>query len=358
MRRILLLPVLILLICFMMSCSKSVSVVNDPGMVRFDGEHPANNKQHEASVWLGCYEGSLYFLTHSITSSSNKTDYHLQLGVLENGSARKILSLNKDGNIHVLGFEDGCLYYWENHTRGTDVLYCYSMEDQTETVLYKGEREGLKTEFFSEDGSAYFPLYVDYEETPQFVHVAKDKVIAVEPLTEGYCLGDKTYSVIAEYGDAVERILRTDTYGNAAEIPLGLAYRRSIIPYENGLLIHNESHSELLYKIDEEGMVTKLFEIPCLTSKSAVNIHGTDVYLSLLRYEKYGEFGKLRYENDSVEGTYRISLIDNSVVKISDNIFNGLYNFDDTCFYCCDEKGNIYKMDFDGTVTPILQTTQ
>ncbi len=33
--------------------------------------------------------------------------------------------------------------------------------------------------------------------------------------------------------------------------------------------------------------------------------------------------------------------------------FSGLYNFDDTGFYCTDDEYNIYKMDFDGNVTLI-----
>ena len=33
---------------------------------------------------------------------------------------------------------------------------------------------------------------------------------------------------------------------------------------------------------------------------------------------------------------------------------SGMYNFDDTCIYCCDEDGNIYRMELDGEVSPIL----
>jgi hypothetical protein len=196
-----------------------------------------------------------------------------------------------------------------------------------------------------------------FGETTQYVHVEGDKVLGVGPLTEGYSLGNSVYYVLSDYSDVqVERIVKTTADSNAevAELSLGQAYRRSIIPYEGGLLVHNEGLNSLLYRIESDGSVTELFNVSCLDSNSAVNIHGTDAYISVLRYEKYGEKGMLRYENDSLEGTYRINLIDGSVEKINDMCFDAIYNFDDTCFYCCDSSGNIYKMEFDGTTSPIM----
>lgn len=49
-----------------------------------------------------------------------------------------------------------------------------------------------------------------------------------------------------------------------------------------------------------------------------------------------------------------IDLKDGTKEKINDYIFCGMYNFDDTCIYCCDEDGNIYRMELDGEVSPIL----
>ena len=61
-----------------------------------------------------------------------------------------------------------------------------------------------------------------------------------------------------------------------------------------------------------------------------------------------------RFENDTEEGTWRIDLKDGTKEKINDYIFCGMYTFDDTCIYCCDEDENIYRMELDGEVSPIL----
>ena len=92
-----------------------------------------------------------------------------------------------------------------------------------------------------------------------------------------------------------------------------------------------------------------------MTSDTAVAIVGDDVYISLKRYEGWGESGKglRRYENDTLEGTWRISLTDFSAVKISDTIYNGLYCFGDVLL-ACDESCSVYRLHPDGSTQPLI----
>ena len=92
-----------------------------------------------------------------------------------------------------------------------------------------------------------------------------------------------------------------------------------------------------------------------MTCDTAVDVVGDDVYLSLKRYEGYSESGKLlrRYENDTLEGTWRISLTDFSAVKISDTIYNGLYCFGDVLL-ACDESCSVYRLQPDGSTQPLI----
>ena len=78
--------------------------------------------------------------------------------------------------------------------------------------------------------------------------------------------------------------------------------------------------------------------------------------MSLLRYEKLGPLalGGVRYEDDQVEGTYRVNLDDFSVRKISNEIYNGLYYFGGDCLYACDQNCNIYRLGLDGNVLETL----
>ncbi len=337
---------------------KSVAFLQGPGEITGIVSCPGNNRQRQASVWLGCYDKQLYYFGGR-KAGADKTKYDDSLYVFQDGGLVEVFPLSRGkGEISILGIVDCFLYYWDY--RGSDYenirLYCYNLESNKESLLYSGHLYGVASLYFANDGSVYFPLFPESGKAAQFVHVSGESVLGVKPLTDGYPLGENTYYVESEYYDVVvERISKTDHDGNKLdEIPFESAHRRSMIPYEDGLLVHNEGLESLLYQIHEDGSVTKLFSVPCLGTTSAVNTHGTDAYISVLRYEKYGEKGMLRYENDLLSGTYRISLIDGSTEKISDMYFNGLYNFDDSCFYCCDQQGNIYKMKFDGTTEPIL----
>lgn len=84
------------------------------------------------------------------------------------------------------------------------------------------------------------------------------------------------------------------------------------------------------------------------------NVFEDKLYYYVERYEKYGILGMTRFENDEIEGTFIINLKDLSVEKVSDKIYNGLYIFDDTGIYACDDKCNIVKLDFDGKMVGTL----
>lgn len=129
---------------------------------------------------------------------------------------------------------------------------------------------------------------------------------------------------------------------------------RCLLPAGDGLLVHNIDGGSL-YRIAPDHSVTPLFEFPCMTCDTAIAIVGDDVYLSLKRYEGWGESGKglRRYENDTLEGTWRISLTDFSAVKISDTIYNGLYCFGDVLL-ACDESCSVYRLHPDGSAQPLI----
>lgn len=328
---------------------ESVALVNCPTNVSCTGFHPGNNRQNASTVWLGCYDGKLYYFNKNISNS---------LYALRRDAFAKVSNLSHGtGDITILGIVNNFIYYRErdNNDYMNQKLYCYDLDSNQEVLLYSGHLLPCGANYFCDEGAVYFPLLSTQEGATQFVHALGQNMLGIKPLTEGYTIGTSVY--IVEPDVQVERISETDLFGNilCEEVPFEQAYKRSIIPYESGLLVHNEGLNSLLYQIGEEGNVTELFNVPCLSSVSSVNIHNTDAYISVLRYEKYGEKGMLRYENDQLEGIYRISLIDGSVEKINDMCFAGIYNFDDTCFYCCDNEGNVYVMGFDGTVCPILK---
>ena len=58
------------------------TLYNVPGDVVVIGDHPANNRQYRATVWMGVYADKLYFCSRK-GIFSNRTEYGRKLYVFE-----------------------------------------------------------------------------------------------------------------------------------------------------------------------------------------------------------------------------------------------------------------------------------
>lgn len=157
-----------------------------------------------------------------------------------------------------------------------------------------------------------------------------------------YILGEKRYSVT-----------KNDVYCQGENISdqFGKASFRAIVPYQEGLLLINDGYGNLLYYIQENGEILDVFpEFECFCSESSINYYEHYIFVSFLRWEGWDEsgLGIKRFEDDRLAGTYRIDTRDFSVEKISDNIYSGMYIFDDSGIYTCSRSGDVSKISFCG----------
>ncbi len=315
---------------------------------------PANNCQFNASVWLGVFDGQLLYLPNSRTNVLRSM-----------GDAGEEILLSDKKAVSVLGYDGRTLYYrldeYEPGQALITTLYCcdLSTREITELKKYSGADEGLIPAMcvFQGDGIAHFK-HLCHE---GYLTVEDHEVVNENNTSKEYQiqLGDWLYFLDEQ--SAVEHVYRQGKSGEVEEVVLAGALRRSLIPIDNGILVHNERTHDLLYLIDEGGHVTELFQIECEMSISSLTVNACDVFLSVRRLKMGGPFGAgstIRYSDDTLSGTYRISLADYAAQKISDKVYDGMYIFDDTGIYACDSSGNIYKLDFDGNVIDILMEVQ
>lgn len=146
---------------------------------------------------------------------------------------------------------------------------------------------------------------------------------------------------------------------NDTDISENFAYGslRCLVPYQNGLLLLNDGQNNLLYYIDFDGQITSLFpEFAGMASTSSVNFYDNYIFVSFKRWESYDETGKAlkSFENDAVEGTYRIDIRDNTILKISNNIYSGMYIYDGTCILACSREGDIHQLSFNGELMQVI----
>ena len=312
-------------------------------MILLDGSEynsPANNKQFYASVWIGEYNGELYFAVPWVKSNvllgllgKRSDSYEGWLCKLSNGKPAKVVKLVQSDSDHIdiLGMSDKFIYYYSDYF-GSNLsidtkpkILCCNVVTSEITLLYSPEIRGNANAYFSDDGSISIPLYAKTEQM-NYLNVMGSAVFDSSEDTDEtkqYVVGDKIYYLQLSDNDVVEHVMVRDAGGETREIPLENATRRSLIKTDRGLHIHNEGRKDLLYYVDEKGTVEKLFSVPCALSKSAVTVYKNTVYLSFMRYEKgaKGWSAMVGFENDNVKGTYRINLDDYSMEKISDMIF-------------------------------------
>lgn len=319
---------------------------------------PANIKQIRSSVVMGAWNGKLYIVP-SKGDGIVGTKYQDRLCVFENGELSTCFNLRKTGLSAKYICGDTAFF---TSDQSPSSLYSYSLAEETLKELYSlkslpdpQSRIFTHNMFFREDDSLFFSVIHFSEPERLHVRVAEDNVISCEDAAETYVLGDMTYYIREEYNE--DFVYRKDAEGHAEKLPLEPALERCIIRTDHGILIHNmrsAGRGVMLYYLTEAGDLIELFDAPQLSSVSAVTVYHDMLYFSFMRSEKYGNIGMLGFENDDLIGTWRISLTDYSIEKLSDEIYDGLYIFDDTGIYACDCYCDLYKLDFDGKVIETL----
>ena len=320
----------------------------------------SNQHQQGANAWLGVYDGKLYYLPDCSTSQ-DRTAFDHWLCVLEEGRLVKLCQPGDDGNVGVIGQSGRYLYYCYRMNPGdSDVLCCYDLALRQETVLAETELSPRALTVFAEDGSVYIPLYNRHSGEPyRFLHVRGNQVLEEDAAApKGIPLGGRTYATVG--GDVVsrEKVVCTDESGLTTDVPLPVATYRRLLPAGDGLLVYNEGYAQLLFRIGPDHAVTPVFSAECMSSDSALAVTADSAFFSLKRYAGYNDIFLRRFENDTIEGTYRISLTDFSPVKISDAIYSGLYFFGGDYLLACDEYCNVYVLNLDGSVRTTLIDVQ
>lgn len=353
---------------FLLACRMlpRVGITKEQISVKATGDHPANNRQYNASVWMGVFDNQLYIYPHR-PEGSKITKYQNWLCRFDNGTLQRIYRLhdNKLTSDRIFAMiEDSVIYlHFSNSVSADDnSIHCFHVRTNTDQVLLSKPNNGLsqfETAFFDGD-DLYCPLPLEQNAPPSFLRVHDGKAGELTTDIKGYRLGDAEYFIPEDGFPGYPSKVMCRKGDELQEVKLGAADSRSLIPTECGLLVHNDGGEDLLYLIEESGEVKELFRVFCLRSQSAITVHGSDAYLSVKRYQEWGplQIGFVRTENDEAEGTYRISLQNGSVEKISGSIYDGLFIFDESGMYACDELCSIYKLDFDGNVIEELMVVR
>lgn len=294
-------------------------------------ENPFNMEQHSASIKMGVSDQQLCLL-------NDNTLYFL---------ANQHLQKIADSNATIISLERDYIYYMVITPEYACDVYCYYIPDGTRTYLFTTTDLIKVRDCYLHDGAVFIPLN---RNCSYYYSIYGNQINETNVENRQWKIHGNTYTFMYK-SDQQELICYRDDGSMQSledELPYGF---KTVVECNNGLLIHNEGQGDLLYFIEgDTGKIVELFTVECMTSVSAVNVYQSNVYISFCRFEKHGQLGMVGYESDTLEGTYCISLSDYSVNKLSNNVYDGLYIFDESGIYACDAECNVYKLDFDGNV--------
>ena len=323
------------------------AITNEPIVINAPLNNPINNIQYDADVYMTTADGKLYFYSRS--SSINPFAYHI--AVFDNGSIDPVCRIHG-----AVFYAIGPYFYYYKHAEDpyTVDVYCYNvLSGQDEYLLSSLHKGGVSLHpcecYYEEDGVLYIP-----QDEEEYLHYPVVGTTVGEPVKKQVEYQYGTMSYVYQWREG-GKLTGCDREGNILyyheRIPTGFL---SVIPCEDGLLIHNPGNGNLLYFIvGETGEVITLFEFPCDRSYSAVNVYGDYAYFSVLRFRNFDLFAAW-FPGDDKYGTYRIDLRTLEMEQISRNVYDALYIFDDNGIFACDLDECIYKLDFDGNVIMTL----
>jgi len=317
--------------------------------IREAPHNPANDYQHQnsfADIVLGAVNGNMYFASIGEYNFVGESEYAYWLTALEKTGPRK---LHKVMN-QVLTICNGYCYYleWDKTTR-ENYLYAYNLmtEATSKVVAWDKSLNYIENYWFVEDETLYLQISPDEE---LYYPVTGTDVGA--PVKKAVYVAQNGYYTVIK-GAAYF----CDNRGERQKVDIPERWEMTrLIPCTEGVLLHNDGAQCPLYLIESDSVdLIPLFEMECDFSCTAMNVYGDYAYLSVLRYKDHSDvWDYKRYENDSVEGTYRIDLQDYTVEKLNDHIFDSLYIFDGTGIFAVRDDGTVYKMDFDGKIQQIV----
>lgn len=333
-------------------------VESEPGvLVVAQDQTPRFQRMSDVGTWLGVCDGRLYVLRNNLPAAP-KTDYDGWLCVIEDGELKKLVQPG-NGYAILTGWVDGYLYYCRQED-GAYQLCCYDIRAGEELRLSCPEEpEPRRAAFYPGDGSMLLPMKKsDNRETPdRYIRVigcVADQSLCDPPVLKNGAYSCGLYSDYSYMSRLVveEKILcKAEDGRNGSEESNG-TISSAIYQNQSGMLIQNRTGSDMLL-LFRDGTVTPCFSVECMSSVNTALIVGDQAFLSFKRFEKLDDEWKYfatRYENDTLEGTYRICLSDGSTDKLTDEIYRDLYCFDGTSIFACDDAGNIYVLDLEGRV--------
>ena len=183
-----------------------------------------------------------------------------------------------------------------------------------------------------------------------FCSVTENEIVIADNFDEiseigRFSLGEYEYYVSDNW------LIQVDNGGN--EIKLSPLYSDALPIYvlDGKSVLLSQLGTTGVLKIDSDGSLTQLF--PPHGGDlvyTAIQIHVTDLFISVRRYKHAELFNTSRFKKDEAEGLWRVNILTGEMEKLSGKMYEQLYIYDNSGIVACTFSKDIVKLDFDGRI--------
>lgn len=343
-----------------------IPVANDVSVhINSDGTSFANLHQSHTDIQMQAAGGKLYI--YMPLEKLVVYEFH------ENGSSTHEITAQRYSvfktlwNDGVVGISNGYLYIERHPGKDSETAYpkkaeliCHDLSTGNREVLITTEDASYMDIIWDESGRLYVTTKEVSTDSEERYQIIEKNIVLPDPVSRPLEIREGSLAEVLPAYNSVSHML---TEGQLNDVIDGLGalgldtHGCDLYPMEDGLLIHFGNHGVPLCYISSDADVIPILTYECFSSSSSLNFCGGYAFFSCKRYEKWDDdwgYFLEPYENDQISGTYRIDLRDFSIEKISDTYYSGIFSFDDSYLFVCDQKEGVYQMDLEGNLTATL----
>ncbi len=347
---------LVLVALVISGVARFISVLNAPGVALtgqpFFGEklHSQSNMvQLYAGVWMHEADGKLYFETDDRSFIPDRV-----ICCIDDDELRFIAD---EAGKHLIGAQGDYLYFSDGGFYTNTRIIAMNVKTSEEEVLCEGGFYIESDTFIPLENDLY--LLIRDQNGFRYLCIREGDLVSEDAAFPGYFAGDISCCFKPNKNGEPETLIACNNEGKMTQIDIGddRVENGIIVPVGGGLIVFemgdiDYSSGKEVFFIDETACLNAIFSVECFCCKKAVAVNESYCFVSVKRYSGYdaGDYRYLEYKDDTVSGTYRISLESFLVEKISDQFYDGLFIFDEDHVFACDMNRNVFQLDLDGRI--------
>ncbi|MBR0465093.1 MAG: hypothetical protein IJJ23_12070 [Clostridia bacterium] len=304
----------------------------------------------QGDFWIVFNNGKLYFYQ----SQNSSRNYVSSFLYSYNGKTFSKLYSPGFGydKCDCIGMIDNRIYFLRySVSSNSTTIISHNLENGESKELYHKDTKFIVIAEHIIDDCLYVEL-MNINADTFYIKIDQERILEIQDKSLMFKIQNNSFYLDRRTGITENSILsiQNDNSNNSISHSLGMASSSQVISFMNGTMIHNEGGNDILYFIDENALIHKVFNVDCMFSSSKLCWVKNNLILSLVAYNGFNDIFPIKTDDT---GTYRIDVYKFSIQRISDTYYEKLFVLDDNRFLGITPESEIEVFDLTGV--PLYQ---